>query len=86
MKKLLILYMLLLFTACTENGALHHGRKTVDDSYVIDAGTQKQAVSGPGLAISVIVNREIALHETTISIEEELGGRTTTNRIASELP
>lgn len=86
MKKLLILYMLLLFTACTENGSFHHSQKTVDDSCVIDAGTQKQAVSGPGLAISVIVNREIALHETTISIEEELDGRTTTNRIASELP
>ncbi|GET25036.1 hypothetical protein [Prolixibacter sp. NT017] len=86
MKKFLILYMLLLFTACTENGALHHGRKTVDDSCVIDAETKKQAVSGPGLAISVIVNREIALHEAIISTGDELNAQTSVNRIASELP
>lgn len=88
MKKLLILYMLLLFTACTGNGSFHHGRKTVDDSCVINTGTQKQAVAGPGLAISVIVNREIALHETSSPFPNrtELSEDTPITDTVSDLP
>jgi len=72
MKKLLILYMLLLFVACTENGEFHQVRKPADNSRVVHTAVRQQAVTGPGLAISVIVNREIALHEATIPTADEL--------------
>ncbi|WP_153637608.1 hypothetical protein [Prolixibacter bellariivorans] len=65
MKKLLFLYMLLLFTACTENGSLHHRRRPIQQTSVMCAETEEHAVADPGLVISVIVNREIALYETS---------------------
>ena len=72
MKKLLVIYLLLLFTACNENRATHPDHHPADKRCLLKTAPQKQEVADPALVLSVIVNREIALHESTsVSPDED---------------
>jgi hypothetical protein len=64
MKKLFFLYILILFTACTANevsrsSAIYHRNQ------IKELKQQQNTNSSPGIAISIIVNPEIALYETS---------------------
>lgn len=70
MKKLLFLYSLILFTACTANEA-SRSSATCHRSQIKELKQQQNTNSSQGFAISIIVNPEIALYEmnTTSTIE-----------------
>jgi|GEM_PF-6050231 hypothetical protein len=70
MKKILILYILILFTACTANESSQWS-ESCHRHPIKEQRQQNNINSSPGIAISIIVNPEVALYEmnTTSTIE-----------------